>query len=103
MDFKLTRTFDNSKFEPFCLGQYSLSVQGGQFYYCTPRRDLASSDDYEDFEVAITVNGEWFKPNLSPLFQNKSWASYWSDDDVAPHVPREEVESMIIDILNSLV
>lgn len=86
-------------FEAIHLGNMKLSIQASAFHYCSPRQTLASSDEYESFEVALILNDEWFHPEKDSRFANTTWAEYWSShDDVAARVPRDEIAKMIIDL-----
>jgi hypothetical protein len=41
-------------------GRYSLSVQGSEGHYCSPRKTLPPSL-YSDMELAIFSKGDWFR------------------------------------------
>lgn len=72
------------------------SIQASEFHYSSPRDTLASSDDYESFEVALLINGEWFHPETDERFQHTDWAKNWSEcDDVAGWVIRPHIEQML--------
>ena len=86
-------------FQQIEFGDMKLSIQASQFHYCSPRLTLASSDEYESFEVALILQDEWFHPEKDSRFANTTWAGYWSEyDDVAVGVPRDEIAKMISDL-----
>lgn len=99
-DFVLERmSGDGTHFRHIEFGDMHLSIQASQFHYCSPRLTLASSDQYQSFEVALILKGDWFHPEKDERFANTTWAEYWSKyDDVASHVPRGEVAKMISDL-----
>lgn len=98
MSFTLVRV-DESHFEPVRFGELEVSIQASRFHYCSPRKDLPSSDDYDSFEVALLWKALFCHPNeVMDGLQEKSWAKYWDTDSVAAGVPREEVEKMLADL-----
>ena len=98
--FKLKRSSVSSEhFEPLTIGAMKVSIQASAFHYCSPRRTLPSSDDYQEFEVALMKGDDWYHPELDDKFAHTSWAKYWSShDDVAGGVPREEIVQMLTDL-----
>lgn len=97
MDFVLERT-SPTFFKQIEIADLKVSIQASAFHYCSPRKDMPSSDDYESFEVALLLNDKWFHPERDERFANCEWASYWENDDVAGGVPRNMVAQMLNDI-----
>lgn len=100
-DFKLVRDPNKSdRFLPLEIeGGLVASIQASEYHYSRPRQTLPSSDDYEEFEVALIFNGVWFHPEKDPEFSKCSWSKNWSEsDDVAGYVPRADVAKMIEDL-----
>lgn len=108
MTFVLHRVSDRPDyFEHFQIGNLTVSLQGSRMAYSIPRETLPNSDDYLAFEVALFFsddhNDQWFHPELDERFSHCSWASYWRDDDVAPYVPRREIEKMLTDLRSAFL
>lgn len=75
------------------------SIQAGEGNYSTPKKNYTSSDQYETFEVALFLFGEFYHPHYNENFINKSWAKHWSEyDEIGAYVPREEVKAMLSDL-----
>lgn len=100
MSFVLTRSTDSDHhFQSLQIGAMKASIQASEYHYCSPRRTLASSDNYEAFEVALILQDEWFHPEKDARFAGCDWAQYWSEyDDVAARVPRAAIEQMLKDL-----
>lgn len=100
----LKRTANSpAHFENIRIGEITVSIQASGMHYCSPRETMASSDDYQEFEVALMKSEDWFHPDRDNRFNKCSWASYWSEyDDVAGYVPRAEVIKMLSDLKTAL-
>lgn len=45
---------------PICNGTLEMSIVAGEFFYCSPREDFDTPDDYNSMELAIfTKDGQW--------------------------------------------
>lgn len=87
-------------------GAYRLSVQGGQYYMCSPRQaEYANINDYNSVEVAIfrLGAGEWLKPG--DLHADLEQYDRYFDDYAGPgaFVPIEvvdQIRQVLTDISN---
>lgn len=71
---------------------FTLSIQASKFSYCSPKANLDSVDDYNEFEIAI-----WRKDDLV------NWrTSEFVDvhDDVAGYMSRSEINKVIQKLLD---
>jgi len=68
------------------IAEHTLSVQCGQFPYCTPRENLSSPTEHSSFEVAVWRNDDdvWVTKDFTDC-----------DDDVAGWVDRKEITEVI--------
>ena len=104
-DFVLSRVPGSAThFQQLYIGDLRVSIQASEFHYCSPRQNLASSDQYQEFEVALFFSkGDWFHPEKDPRFCKSPWAKNWSEyDDVAPNVSRQDVADMLRDLRSQL-
>ena len=66
---------------------FTISVQAGSGMYSTPRKDLTSSDDFENFEVAVFApNGDWATKQFFPNH----------NDDVLGWQSRGDINSLML-------
>ena len=99
---KTALTFSDLEFKPHPHGGFGshteinghiLSVQCGARNYCSPRRDLATINEYISFEIAVWESaGEriWCTQKFMPSL----------NEDVAGWLSREEIEEVITKIKN---
>ena len=100
MSFVLSRNPNSgAHFLPIHIGEMKASIQASENHYCSPRETFVSSDEYDEFEVALIFDEDWFHPEKDERFANATWAKYWSEsDDVAARVPRSEIVKMLKDL-----
>jgi len=66
---------------------FVISVQAGYGMYSTPGKDLTSSDDFENFEVAVFApNGDWATKQFFPNH----------NDDVLGWQSRGDINSLML-------
>jgi len=90
-------TFNDLQFKPKPIGGigakhkfdngFIISVVGGSGMYSTPHKDLTSSDDFEEFEVAVFApNGDWATKQFFPNHH----------DDVLGWQSRGDINSLML-------
>ena len=66
---------------------FAISVQAGSAMYSTPRKDLSSSDDFQNFEVAVfSPDGDWATQQFFPNH----------NDDVLGWQERGDINSLML-------
>jgi len=69
---------------------YTLSVQCGEFIYCSPRKNLSSPSEYSSFEIAIIDPEGRF---ITDLFIKDH------DEEVAGWRSRDEIDDILTKLL----
>lgn len=97
MDFELTRIGEEF-FEPIIMGDFKISIQASQWHYSNPRKNLASSNDYSDFEVSLVYQNEYIDPLNHLKLKHYSWAKFWSSKDKIATLNRKQINQLIKDL-----
>jgi len=97
MNFELTRIGEEF-FEPVIIGNFKISIQASQWHYSKPRKTLASSNDYTDFEVSLTYDNQEFCPLNHYRLCHYDWAKSWSKKDCIAILNRHQVQQLIDDL-----
>ena len=72
---------------------FTLSIQASKFSYCSPKANLDSVDDYNEFEIAI-----WRKDD--PVMNWRTSEFVDVHDDVAGYMSRSEINKVIQKLLD---
>jgi len=101
----IIRSVDGSFFKPIDFGDFSVSAQGSDFHYCSPRINLKNLIEYDSVEIAVfrMVDGEKCFVNIrnDKLFKDFVWADKFEDQShpVAPYISMTDVEKIITDVM----
>ena len=89
-------TRDNVGFPHVQVGEFTLSVQAGNYLYSSPRAELDTLGEYEEVEVAIFLKGSFFNPLKEALAGD--WPPSYAYDDVGGYVTWEQLERVLLQL-----